>query len=605
MYLVDLELTNIRAIRHMSLDFRSTNGHKKTRRWTVLLGENGCGKSTVLKSIGLLLAGSEALPDLLGSTDQWIHNDAKQATISATICTAEGDERKLTLVLNRGDGRDTVIIGNEYGLRQLDVALRKADRNYFIAGYGAFRRPPDLTRRSNFSASNVRGRAAQLATLFSFGDGLVSLEEWAMDLDYVEGTKGRNIIADALGKLLPGMHFKGIDKSNRTVVMKTVDGDVPLRQLSEGYQAMAAWAGDLLFRMTDSFRNFKAPLAARGVMLIDEMDLHLHPVWKRNLVDFLDSAFPNLQIIATTHSPLSVQQCGEGELFVVRREAAGPTLVPFVGDPSRLRLSELFLSPLIGLQTLDSPKVAALREKAREIELKSGRRSAKELAKLRSIQRQLDGTTPLTAKEAPAFAELIAYQRSQPSADAEARIKAAQQLFGTKRVTVPPSTPAAEERPTNRLRRVPRSAVGSRHVGDSRARATATAGRLVANQSASTEKAVATKPQVKKAVVKSTPLTEVARKSAAKKAPVKKMAVKKVAVKKVAVKKVAAKKVAAKKVAAKKVAVKKMAVKKVAAKKVAAKKVAAKKVAAKKVAAKKVAAKKVAAKKVAAKKAAI
>lgn len=446
MYLVDLELTNFRAIRQMSLDFRSTTPNERTRRWTVLLGENGCGKSTVLKSIGLLLAGSEALPDLLGPTDQWIHNAAKRATICATISTAEGELRTLSIELVRGDGRDTVIKRNAKGLRQLDAALRKADRNYFIAGYGAFRRPPDMTRRSSVSTSSDHGRASQLATMFSLNQELVSLEQWALDLDYSVGTDSRQVIADVLAKLLPGMRFKDIDKQNRTVVMQTIDGDVPLRQLSEGYQAMAAWAGDLLFRMTETFKDRKDPLAARGVLLIDEMDLHLHPVWKRNLVDFLNNAFPNLQIVATTHSPLSVQQCREGELFVVRREMADPKLVPFSGDPSRMRLSELFLSPLIGLQTLDSPRVAALREEARTIELGSGSKSDSQLAKLRSIQEQLEGTTALSADEAPAFAQLIAYQKSQFNLDVAARMKEAEELFGTARVTVAEPVPEIQGR---------------------------------------------------------------------------------------------------------------------------------------------------------------
>ncbi len=141
MYLVKLDLKNFRAIHQMSLDFRDANG--AARRWTVLLGENGCGKSSMLKALGLLLAGSEALPDVLGVPDQWIRTGQVEAHLRATITTAAGQERDISLVIRRGDGRDTVIKRNAEGLAPLDDAIRHAKRNYFIAGYGAFRRPPE------------------------------------------------------------------------------------------------------------------------------------------------------------------------------------------------------------------------------------------------------------------------------------------------------------------------------------------------------------------------------------------------------------------------------------------------------------------------------
>lgn len=409
MYLNRIEIENLRAIRSLALDFGTG---ASTRRWTVLLGENGCGKSTVLKAIGLVLAGSDALPELLVDVDEWVHNDAKVAKIRAQISTAQGERRNLSLEIRRGDGRDSIIRRNQAGLKPLDAAVVKADRNYFVAGYGAFRRPPDPERSSHNRSARL-SRAENVATLFSAATDLMSIEQWAMELDYREGTRGRAIIAEALESLLPGMQFKSIDKRGRRIIMSTQDGEVPLRNLSEGYQAMAAWAGDILYRMTEIFGDWEKPLTARGVLLIDEMDLHLHPVWKRNFVDFLNRAFPSLQIIATTHSPLSIQQCGEGELFVVKREAnQSPALIPFRGDPSKLRLSELFLSPLIGLDTLDSPRVAALRDEARKIELAPGKASPSERRRLEEIAKALEGTTPLPDAEAPAFAPAMAVQRT-------------------------------------------------------------------------------------------------------------------------------------------------------------------------------------------------
>ncbi|XQM38284.1 Putative ATP-binding protein involved in virulence [Cupriavidus sp. H19C3] len=546
MYLVKLEIRNFRAIQHMVVDFgmpgNGMAGNRMTansvavkksgtRRWTVLLGENGCGKSTVLKAIGLLLAGSEALPDLLGDTDQWIHNRAKNAELKATIATVKGEERQISLILRRGDGRDMVIRHNEKGLALLDDAIRHADRNYFVAGYGAFRRPGDT--EGGALRPTDRGRAGRLGTLFSPAHQLVGLESWIIGRDYVSGQQGRTLIAQVLDKLLPGMRFKDIDKESRAVIMETVDGDVPLRQLSEGYQAMAAWAGDLLYRITETFGDRKDPLSARGVLLIDEMDLHLHPVWKRRLVAFLDDAFPHLQVVATTHSPLAVQQCGEGELFVVRREGevGQPELVAFRGDPGKLRLSELFLSPLIGLDTLDSPRVAAWREEARQIELRSGRKSATDLKRLATIRSHLEGTTPLPVDEAPAFAELIAFQQRMSRTTTVDRIRGAEALFGAagRAVAVPASK-------ATRAKAETRGVAARKRVTAATAPTKAASNLLVATASRSKPAA----PQ----------------KAAAKKVAAKKVAAKKVAAKKVAAKKVAAKKVAAKKVAAKKVAAK-------------------------------------------------
>jgi hypothetical protein len=448
MYLVSIQVENLRAIRHMSLDFLrppglpedvaaaddyegQTIGRRAARRWTVLLGENGCGKSTVLKAIGLALAGSEALHELLGNPSDWVRNGADQASIRLTVRTAENEERVIRLTIVRGDRIDSVIKRNSEGLALLDAALEHSNLNYFVAGYGAFRRPPDPDQEQGWSRRH-RLRASSLNTLFAGNGGLIGMDQWARRHDYQKGPEGRKIIADALNKLLPGMTFERIDKESGQLVLKTEDGLVPLRQLSEGYQAMAAWAGDLLYRMSESFTNYNNPLSARGVLLIDEMDLHLHPVWKRRLVEFINDAFPKLQIVATTHSPLSIQQCGEGELFVVRRDdKQGPVLVSFKGDPSKMRLSELFLSPLVGLPTLDSPRVADLRDVAREIELRPGVPSKGEGAVLTEIAQQLEGTVSIATAEIPGFERYSAQMSELRKLDPLARIAASNELFGS------------------------------------------------------------------------------------------------------------------------------------------------------------------------------
>jgi predicted ATPase len=411
MYLVELEITNLRAIHNVKFNFLDANGNP--RRWTVLLGENGCGKTTILKAIGLILAGSDALPRLIeGDLSAWIRNGQEQAKIRAVIQTAENERREVSIVLPRGETMSGVIKRNAKSLELLDRALAHTQRNYFIVGYGAFRRPPSDSRyRSDPSSFSQNDRASNLRTLFTTGQELIGLETWALDLDWRLEGQGREIINNALAALLPGMTVNGIDKRGRALMMNTRDGVVALRDLSEGYQAMAAWAGDMLFRLTETFQDYQNPLEARGLLLLDEMDLHLHPKWKINLVDFLNKTFPNLQIIATTHSPLSIQQCGPGELYVVRRDMYAderPVVVPFEGDPSNLRLSQLFLSPLIGLETLDSPRVADLRDRARKIELKDTALSTDEKTELTVIRSELAGTVSLAPEEIPGLSDMVA-----------------------------------------------------------------------------------------------------------------------------------------------------------------------------------------------------
>ena len=137
MFLMQVSLRNVRSIKSLDLDFRSSEGN--ARRWTLLLGENGCGKSSALRAIALLLAGSEALPDLLGEPDAWIRNGSKKCLISGILATAKGEIREIALEINRGDGIRQIFSRNHSSLEALDKALSFAERNYFVLGYGVSR----------------------------------------------------------------------------------------------------------------------------------------------------------------------------------------------------------------------------------------------------------------------------------------------------------------------------------------------------------------------------------------------------------------------------------------------------------------------------------
>lgn len=367
MFLLKLELENVRSLERLDLSFEG--GEVPTRRWTMLLGENGCGKSTILKSVALLMAGSNALPELLGKPDTWIRLGSKSCLFRAHLVTAAGERRTVEFTLHRGDRMLDVFERNKDTLRALDHALAHAFRNYMTVGYGVSRRfsPPG---QAVWKEEQFRSKRAQaVATMFSPDATLQSLQSWAMDIHYRRSGAGLRTVKDTLDGLLPGITFDRIDREEKQVLFRTPDGIVPLEHLSDGYQNVAAWCGDLVYRVTDLNPDYKNPLQARGLLLIDEIDLHLHPVWQRRLREYINHKFPKLQILASTHSPLTAQQCQEGELFSLQRprQGASPILAPFPGDPQKLMVHQLMLNPMFGLDTLDSRQTQEDREAYRSL----------------------------------------------------------------------------------------------------------------------------------------------------------------------------------------------------------------------------------------------
>ncbi|MEO1249047.1 MAG: AAA family ATPase [Pseudomonadota bacterium] len=114
MFLKTLALENVRCFESATVNFDLGIDHAddddgKNRKWTVIVGENGGGKTTVLQSIALLMAGSDALPELLDDVDGWIRQGADEATISGELETAKGESRDIALVFRRGDSAQDVI----------------------------------------------------------------------------------------------------------------------------------------------------------------------------------------------------------------------------------------------------------------------------------------------------------------------------------------------------------------------------------------------------------------------------------------------------------------------------------------------------------------
>ena len=401
MFLERIHIENVRAIAGLELDLDSHN-----RRWTLLLGENGTGKSTILRCIALLLCGRDALPELLGrDPSSWIRSGQTSARIHGTIATEQGAKREVHLELRRGETISGTLDRNAKPLAPLEDALAHTARSYFLTGYGASRR----LGRAGIRGDEQRSiRAGMVRTLFDADATLRPLASWAMDLHYVRGESFLQLIRSALAELLPDVTFRDIDKTRKTLIFDTVDGPVSLDDLSDGYQNVAAWIGDLLYRTTAAFDDYSNPLATRGLLLIDEVDLHLHVKWQRRLRRFLGDKLPNFQIVATTHSPMTAQQAGTGEVHVLAR--ATPQAMPELRDydvaPDRLGLHQL-IEPFFGVETVDSARIANLKNQYRALKAEKPQ-SAATRRQLESLREQLaDAPTWNNGKEARAQTDAL------------------------------------------------------------------------------------------------------------------------------------------------------------------------------------------------------
>ena len=384
MLLKHLSLTNFRGLNDISIDF--VNDQDKPRLLTLFLGENGTGKSTILKAIALISAGSNALSNLLGNPNDWISFGEFFCEVTAVFVTKNDknpEERYVSLRINRGESIKDILFNNTESLDEIDKALNYTERNYFILGYGASRR---LNKNPNFNqpeSSYTNDRTVNIATLFNSDANLYPLAAWVMELDYRSDGLSIDAVKNALNDFLVDVTFDSIDKQQRTLLFSNGKDLIPIHLLSDGYQNVSAWIGDLLYRIFNTFGEQANPLKTNGILLIDEIDLHLHPNWQRRLLGFLKAKLPNFQIIATTHSPLTAQQAGEGELIILRRNEENTIEAqPFASAPNTMLLHQLLLSPVFGVSSDESYETEQKKAEYEELKYSKGnKKRLKELTK--------------------------------------------------------------------------------------------------------------------------------------------------------------------------------------------------------------------------------
>ncbi|MGM9890886.1 MAG: AAA family ATPase, partial [Floccifex porci] len=123
----------------------------------------------------------------------------------------------------------------------------------------------------------------------------------------------------ALERMIKGYSNLRIELAPARMVMTNSDGiDLQIDQLSGGYKAVLSVIADIAKRLSMANPDSLNPLEEEAVILIDELDLHLHPKWQKEIVDDLKRTFPKCQFIVSTHSPFIIQSLNAEELFDIK-----------------------------------------------------------------------------------------------------------------------------------------------------------------------------------------------------------------------------------------------------------------------------------------------
>jgi hypothetical protein len=354
-YIRQLTVQKIKLIRDMTLRFLRGD---QPRMWTVLLGENGLCKTTLLQAIALAASGVDRANQLaeVGSLpDRRLPKP--EVFLRAEFSFGEGYHEARTYPGWRGRPASSVQLISELHLPPgwsvfqgtssygdaVDGAengdpLREARAQslpyWFVAGYGVQR----MLSASHLLSDQADAVRERLETLFGKGQIIgTSFADLFTKTPLVQAfTKQLQQALVQEPPLLPrvtGLELRGrggVRRASDLIEAKRFSfqaGDeavkVPAVWLSQGYQGMIAWVADLIGQQFWEADSDVELADMEGLILIDELDLFVHPAWQVHVVSRLKKTFPRMQFVVTTHSPMLLSGCERDEVVILQQDSSG------------------------------------------------------------------------------------------------------------------------------------------------------------------------------------------------------------------------------------------------------------------------------------------
>ena len=440
-YFTKLTLENIRSFSERQ-ELNLAGNEQRPAQWTLILGDNGVGKTTLLQCLARMrpvfnLPSDENSGPTPGPVEPEFKGEESNDELNAYARAGSDMVAGMTAELSYGIPLNGKVTRRKGSISTWLEIARKNDRlERFEAGgdpsdeneelpeieeplvlaYGAGRHP-----KSGISERVIT--LGEVESLFKVESSLHDAEDLLYRLEFGSLINDKNArrrldgLKRMLVEILPDLrHPEDIEilgppispsnSDSKGVRVATDYGKVHLSRLSLGYQTVVAWTLDIAWRLLERYPDSKEPLREPAIVIVDEIDLHLHPHWQRTIRSRLTGHFPNVQFIATAHSPLMAQSSLDGNLAVLRKHEDHTEIL---NDPTVIkewRLDQVITSDLFGLGSARPYEVET--KLARREQLANKKRpSTEEQRELKELDEFVDGLPVAESQDDDSAMEII------------------------------------------------------------------------------------------------------------------------------------------------------------------------------------------------------
>ncbi|GAX34758.1 AAA family ATPase [Nodularia sp. NIES-3585] len=335
-----LKMQSFRGIGDLTLDFNQNEP-------TVLIGINGVGKSSIIDCLTILLSRftssiQHSTPSGRFFTEEDITNGEKE-THNEINTSFDSEEITWSLTkIKKGRNKDTS--SNLSAMTKVAESIKRKLHTslgfnipivvYYSTNRAVLDIPFKIRTKHSFEQIDAYENALTGNVKTGLGTEFRIFFEWFRKQEDLENElrlenntayRDKQLVAvrQAITSLIPSFSNLRVRRSPLRMTLQKQGEELIVNQLSDGEKCLLAMVGDLARRLAIANPGLPDPLQGSGIILIDEIELHLHPKWQRGIIPDLTRTFPNCQFIVTTHSPQVISDVKPEGIYLLEKTDKG------------------------------------------------------------------------------------------------------------------------------------------------------------------------------------------------------------------------------------------------------------------------------------------